>query len=79
MIDYINFYVCDRKKECNTSPRCGTECFHTLDKEHEQKGIRKGKWLHGNDDLYKCSECGSEVLKNDRTPYCPICGAKMEE
>ena len=27
-------WTCDRKKECNTSPICGTECTQTFDKEH---------------------------------------------
>lgn len=46
----------------------------------------KGKWIHWTDD-YKdyctCSECGygeeGEVLLKDKTPYCPYCGAEMEE
>lgn len=27
--------------------------------------------------MYSCSECGSQFY--DMSPYCPICGAKMEE
>lgn len=27
-------YICDRKKYCNTSILCGTECKHTADREH---------------------------------------------
>lgn len=44
-----------------------------------------GKWIHWTDD-YKdyatCSCCAygeeGEVLLKDRTPYCPVCGARME-
>ena len=44
----------------------------------------KGKWIHWTDD-YKdyvtCSCCGygeeGEVLLNDKTPFCSICGADM--
>lgn len=27
-------YVCDRQKECRTSPSCGTVCRHTMDIGH---------------------------------------------
>ena len=47
---------------------------------------KEGKWIHWTDD-YKdyctcsCCEYGSEgeVLLSEKTPYCPICGAKMED
>lgn len=36
-------FTCDRKKECNTSPFCGTECTRTLDKEHAV--FEEGLWV----------------------------------
>ena len=30
----IYLYVCDRKKDCCWSSRCGVECNHTEDKRH---------------------------------------------
>ena len=47
--------------------------------------MKVGKWIHWTDD-YKdyatCSCCAygeeGEVLMKNRTPYCPICGTKME-
>lgn len=35
--------------------------------------IHKRKWLTG----YDCSVCGNFI--NTMTPYCPYCGAKMDE
>lgn len=37
-------------------------------------------WItHGeNQDVFECSECHEEVW-DEKTPYCPYCGAKMEE
>lgn len=36
--------------------------------------IKHGRWIWKNYYLV-CSECGKE---NDRTDYCPNCGAKMD-
>lgn len=30
----IQLFICDRKKECNTSPFCGFECTQTTDPAH---------------------------------------------
>lgn len=45
--------------------------------------VKEGKWVPKdvmirsiNAHNYTCSECGKE---GDCTPYCPHCGAKMEE
>ena len=27
-------YICDRKKDCNTSSSCGKECIRTSDRDH---------------------------------------------
>ena len=29
-------YVCDKKKKCKETPRCGDICNHTLFEEHAQ-------------------------------------------
>ena len=47
----------------------------------------KGRWVRKESDLswwYECSECGESPLfdpyENEvRTPFCPWCGARMEE
>ena len=52
---------------------------------------RTGKWIHEEDALgyggyYRCSCCGKSALYrrgvmkmlNEKTPFCPRCGAKME-
>ena len=45
--------------------------------------VKHGKWekIHPDFDLcvefFKCSICGGE--KNYTTPYCPFCGAEMDE
>ena len=44
---------------------------------------RKGIWIKVNPflvDTFECSECGWQVCTEELlTPYCPWCGAKMEE
>lgn len=42
--------------------------------------IRHGHWesLYWAFDYYRCSECGFEQ-KLEEFPYCPNCGAKMDE
>ena len=37
--------------------------------------VKRGRWIW-KDHYLVCSECGKE---NDRTNYCPNCGAKMDE
>lgn len=40
-----------------------------------------GRWLHDlPTNTYSCSECDSKYASKDNlTPYCPYCGAVMEE
>lgn len=52
----------------------------------EAEPVRRARWLHTEDDIIisgQCSECGwvSAVGETDVAgmPYCPNCGAKMEE
>ena len=48
---------------------------------------KKGKWIHDGFDIphgvdwIHCSECGRREpnVLPAKTPYCPSCGAKMEE
>ena len=54
--------------------------------KEEPKRI-KGRWLRKESDLswwYECSECGESPLYSPYsdevlTPFCPWCGARMEE
>ena len=48
--------------------------------------VRHGKWIEHEELLwgentsapyYKCSECGYDTRHD--TPYCPMCGARMDE
>lgn len=44
-------------------------------------GYRKqsyGEWVHGENGMAHCSECGNEEPSHSISPYCPECGAKME-
>lgn len=38
-----------------------------------------GQWIYGEFDIPHCSECGRDVMPNRISPYCPNCGAKMDE
>lgn len=47
--------------------------------------VKHGRWVNnGEDDEWKCSECGEEQCCFDMTPeefglhYCPNCGARMD-
>lgn len=37
------------------------------------------EWVYNDFDIPHCSECGTEVMPNMISKYCPNCGAKMEE
>ena len=42
--------------------------------------VKHGEWIYdSNTDEPRCSECGEGALEGIITPYCPHCGAKMEE
>ena len=40
--------------------------------------VKYGEWIHG-EYVSHCSECGVETRLEDITPYCPNCGARMDE
>ena len=45
-------------------------------------GYRKqseGEWVHGENEMAHCSECGNEEPSHSISPYCPECGARMED
>ena len=49
-------------------------------KEFPPAQCKTGKWIDDGDPLnWVCSECGYRVARYNNTPYCPYCGAKMEE
>ena len=39
--------------------------------------VRHGKWLHRKNGVAYCSECEVDTVE-DKTNYCPNCGAKMD-
>ena len=45
----------------------------------ETESVRYVKWIHGEEWIAHCSECGEEMLSTDISNYCPKCGVKMEE
>ena len=83
----------DVHKSCMACWRRTQDCtkFITLSKLVEEgcKLERTGKWLVAKIErawncveypyMHKCSLCGNEQASQDLTPYCPYCGAKMEE
>lgn len=41
---------------------------------------KRGKWVDDGDPLMlTCGNCGYAVMRYNNTPFCPNCGAKMEE
>lgn len=40
---------------------------------------REGEWVHGENEMAHCSECGNEEPSHSISPYCPECGARMED
>lgn len=40
--------------------------------------VKHGHWIYGEYDIPHCSECGSEVMPNNISLFCPSCGAKMD-
>ena len=45
----------------------------------EYAPVVHGRWVYGEFDIPHCSECGNDVMPNMISPYCPNCGAKMDE
>ena len=42
--------------------------------------VKYGEWVYdSNTGEPRCSECGEDALEGVITPYCPHCGAKMDE
>lgn len=49
-------------------------------KEYEDREEQRvGEWIYGRFDNARCSECGYETTHDGISPYCPICGALMED
>ncbi|MBQ3316969.1 MAG: hypothetical protein IJG69_03390 [Spirochaetales bacterium] len=48
-----------------------------------KQGIKQGKWVEIEEDVYECSVCGEAYILDD-TPkahkyhFCPNCGSRME-
>ncbi len=48
-------------------------------KTDDVQKVRHGNWVYGEFDVPHCSECGTEVMPNNISKFCPHCGAKIEE
>lgn len=54
-------------------------------KKGKKDAIKTGVWIISCDGYYPyCSECGFEpeppnIHKDNRTPHCPYCGARMKK
>lgn len=42
-MDMKIFYICDRKRSCNSSRICGLECRHTMKEDHAVNGTMGDK------------------------------------
>lgn len=40
---------------------------------------KTGVWEYRRSGIYYCSICGYDAMSDAISPYCPNCGAKMEE
>ena len=51
------------------------------DEEHygEYVKVKHRHWIIDKDRRWHCSECDSVAPKGYRYPYCPYCGARMDE
>lgn len=48
----------------------------------EDNNNKKGKWIYIHWCCFECSKCKHKIdkYKNEElTPYCPMCGTKMEQ
>ncbi len=75
----------------NIQPSVGGKSLDIAIEALKQSEQKKGKWIGVEADGYadgslaydvwECSECGYEHEGEDNTltPYCPMCGAKMDE
>lgn len=86
-IEHLKWYFeCDNglgtDKETVVAYKMAIKALDQIKTELEPK---TGHWIHWTDDrkdyvTCSCCEYGEEgeVLLNDKTPFCPMCGAKME-
>lgn len=44
-VESKTFYICNRRKDCNNSERCGKECTHTSETEY---ALNYGKPMNFN-------------------------------
>lgn len=84
--DCLLYPMCYAVREVGERDRYAEACGQFKNKNEYIK-IKHGKWLINSDgkwldNCYRpyCSQCKYEprLATNDRTPYCPNCGAKMD-
>lgn len=79
----LNYDSIDCMAKFEISLRNAEHEFLYEDKRHPDCPLieqKTGKWLHTPTYWVYCSVCDREPPNetNERTPYCPWCGAKME-
>lgn len=56
------------------------EAWNRRAEQTDTKPIKTGEWLEDEYAYFRCSECGYEQDQPETvTPYCPGCGAHMED
>ena len=65
---------CAHREVCyNYATYSGDTCKHYLEERPH------GEWIPCKDDNFcKCSECKQIVMSEERSNFCPNCGARME-
>lgn len=63
-------------KDANAYDRAECLADYLLENDYRKRSV--GEWVHGENGIAHCSECGNEVPEHAITPYCLLCGAYME-
>lgn len=51
----------------------------SIEDTNKHADANNGEWVYGEFDIPHCSECGREAMPKEISPYCPHCGAHMED
>lgn len=77
------FVICDNchasSKWCKNKEEAA-EAWNRRAEQTDTKPIKTGEWLEDEYAYFRCSKCGYEQDQPETvTPYCPGCGAHMED
>lgn len=75
-IDIENF--CENLCHCNNEYCDKLSCPILNAPTADVAEVKYGEWVH-REYVSHCSECGFETRLENITPYCPNCGARMED